>query len=123
MHSEPEATSAVEATVTMTLSRAILRGAQMNPTQAFRTVYDCKTGGTCAIGAACEALGILDKATNSYTAPRPESWRRVAMAWTECPHCGAFDYGQQIMTHLNDHHTWSRELIGLWVAIQERRLA
>ena len=105
----------------MRLSDAIRLGAMLKP-QAFGDFTDGV--GTCAFGAANEALGrpadheIVDE------------WAALCRAESCCPCCGQRpgslvldDYElpntAALIVHLNDDHVWTREAIADWVATIE----
>ena len=101
----------------MKLSEAIRLGA-MNRPQGFYRLYD--QGRTCAMGAAAEAMGILDHENNCYIdghKSKIKHWTPVAMTMTPCPACEEYgiDNMQRVMVHLNNDHRWSRERIADWV--------
>lgn len=109
----------------MRFSEAMMRGAKLRP-QAFGVLFDRETGGSCALGAAAEAIGILDTTgTNRYVlgAKAPVEWKAVVLTKAPCPACDEdFLDVQEVVIHLNNDHRWSRELIALWVAGIERSL-
>ena len=95
----------------MLLSEAIRLGAKLGP-QAFGKLHDENTQGTCAIGAAFQVLGEF----------RSEHQWCVAKIPIRCPDCGREKKKiYHIITHLNDHHRWSREAIADWVETLENR--
>ena len=106
----------------MTLSEAIRAGAQMRPRQAFYQLYDSASEGTCALGAAAEAIGILDKENSSYTGKAPVEWKPVAKSRQRCPECRVRDDLQGCIRHLNNVHRWSREHIADWVHRKELKV-
>jgi hypothetical protein len=96
------------------LSEAIRLGAMMRP-QAFGTVFDGI--GTCAMGAACDAVGA-----NYYNMRDSDELGMNHDDCVPCPACGKrpqeFVYASTIagnIAHLNDHHFWTREAIADWV--------
>lgn len=114
----------------MKLSEAIRLGAMMKP-QAFGALYD--NGATCALGAAGDAMGILDRNRNDWIPGSTEKvwwWRPVATAEALCPSCGQRarnSYGwitsstvEDVIVHLNNDHRWTRERIADWVESVER---
>ncbi len=117
----------------MRLSEAIRLGAMLRPRQAFWTLYEPDIDATCALGAAADAIGILDTTTSNafiVRATAPQEWRGVATRLVDCPVCeGPFDpppaFGyracdvQSAIVHLNNDHRWSRERIADWVETLE----
>lgn len=119
----------------MKFSEAIRKGAAMRPAQAFYVLFDRATNGTCAIGAAADAIGLLD--TTHYNRfldgqKPPQDWRWIRDRVATCPACAAdsrmwveFDTIPTILTvqpvirHLNNEHRWTREQIADWVAVIE----
>lgn len=101
----------------MTLSDAIRLGAMLKP-QAFGGML--KDGGTCALGAAADALGCL----HSAMSPRCEivtryPWLSIRTQ-TVCPACSYRpQWFDTVIAHLNDEHHWTREQIADWVATVE----
>lgn len=92
----------------MKLSEAISLGSTLNP-QAFGKVIDAR-GGRCAWGAAFEAMGLM--------APDQEwSWTTRVV---KCPNCYTVLLPvHSVIIHLNDHHRWTRQQIGEWIATIE----
>lgn len=113
-------------TDTMELSEAIRVGAERRPRQAFRVLYDAATDATCALGAAADAIGILDTSQSNAWLPgtkAPKAWRWATQLAT-CPACGDTCWSgevQSVIIHLNNTHCWTRERIADWVATLERR--
>jgi hypothetical protein len=107
----------------MRLSDAIRLGVMLKPAQAFYVLYDPATGASCALGAAADALGLLDTTRrNAYTvgAKGPDTWRWMQHGSFECPACeGRDDDAQALIIHLNNDHRWTRERIADWVATIE----
>lgn len=99
----------------MTLSEAIRLGAMMKP-QAFNSGSD---GGSCALRAAHDALGLSSVMTVSGYAVinYSELAHRYPMLHTVsvCPHCGFDDTTVSLVWHLNDQHHWTRERIADWI--------
>ena len=93
------------------LSEAIRLGATMKP-QAFCAFY--RNGGSCALGAAFDAIGLDpdDPDTTTY----PISWSWALAILRECPVCHE---PAGIASHLNDVHRWSRERIADFVEVLE----
>jgi hypothetical protein len=100
----------------MLLSEAIRLGATLNA-QTFEKLHDKKTLGTCAIGAALEALG-----QNGAKMKELYPW----LFWPEyayCPQCGRkFPNPVRVITHLNDRHRLSRSAIADFVKAIEANL-
>lgn len=97
----------------MKLSEAIRLGSMMKP-QSFNSDTD---GATCALQAACEALG------------RPvEDWCELVWEYENladleprCPQCGRAEEFEGVVWHLNDTHRWTRERIADFVEQIENR--
>lgn len=112
----------------MRLSEAIRLGAMIRP-QAYGTYFD--GAGTCANGAALEALGILDVKSyaNTYECQYRlvkafqktdvyAGFRKIYHHMKACPECGATfsEFGRvDAIVHLNNDHRWTRERIADWV--------
>lgn len=100
----------------MPLSQAIRLGAMLHP-QGFGECFDGV--GTCAFGAAREAIGI-DPGWPMVTDKWPWMSRYVV---GKCPQCGVDAALPSIVSmHLNDGHRWTRERIADWVESEERKL-
>lgn len=105
----------------MKLSEAIRLGSMLKP-QAFGMISH--DGGTCAIGAAYDAVGI-DIFHLRDSLPIAERamvvYGKLPMLQTasECPVCGYLLEVGFVLTHLNDHHRWTREQIADWVETVE----
>lgn len=95
------------------LSEAIRLGAMLRP-QA-RGGYFVK-GGSCAIGAALEAIGMNSKCLDA--GPALSRWP-LARNVVPCPQCLDSGTAWSMAAHLNDHHQWTREQIADWVATVE----
>ena len=107
----------------MKLSEAIRLGAMLRP-QGFRRFFSPK--GSCAMGAAIEALGLDLDATNvGLSEAYPWLFQAVG-----CP-CGRADHAAKsmyrtrkgkvggvcvVIAYLNDFDRWTREQIADWVA-------
>lgn len=107
----------------MRLSEAIRLGAMMRPNQAFYNLYDVDDEATCALGAAAEALGILDTEAigGGYTAKAPVEWKAFVLQTVQCPECHySIDKVDACIVHLNNEHRWSRERIADWVEALEK---
>lgn len=94
----------------MKLSEAILLGSTLRP-QCRGELF--RNGGSCAFGAAAEALGQQDIDSRAL-------WPWLDLPLT-CPVCGETEgIGAAIVSsHLNDSHFWTRERIAEWVATVE----
>jgi hypothetical protein len=103
---------------TMKLSEAIRLGAMLKP-QRFGGLY--VDSGTCALGAAMDAIGALPKkqsviCSDAEWEPALRLWgglldRRVAHPVNASPE----DLVCHVITNLNDSHKWTREQIADWV--------
>lgn len=114
----------------MKLSDAIRLGALLRP-QAFGRLFDADERATCALGAAYEAIGELDRFLEIDADPTAASMEllepafKVLTAWgtgqfVTCP--GPQQVQMQLgaaITTLNDHHKWTREQIADWVETLE----
>lgn len=109
----------------MRLSEAIRLGSMLRPTQAFYTLFSVKNGSTCALGAAAEAVGLIDTAQeNSYLPGKraPAEWKPISRATATCPACDFDDDVEGCIIHINNEHRWTRERIADWVELQEQRI-
>ena len=98
----------------MRLSDAIRLGAMMKP-QAFGHLHDPLTKGTCALGAAHDAMGLLRLTSAGYCKAVPEVWEAAFdTVIVGCPECRMHHRKVMILTHLNDDHRWTRERIADW---------
>jgi hypothetical protein len=111
----------------MKLSEALRLGAMLRPQQAYGALFNDSNGGTCALGAIADAVGLLDTENNKYYGPIPEPirslWRPVAnvVCASACPQCGERAFGSdRVIVHLNNEHKWSRERIADWIESIER---
>lgn len=99
----------------MKLSEAIRAGAAKRPTQAFGVLYDFRDDATCAIGAAADAIGMLDTSSHNRFLPGvepPLAWKAVCYQQMTCPSCGEiFKRLDTWMIHANSVHRWTREAI------------
>jgi hypothetical protein len=93
----------------MPLSQAIRLGSMLKP-QVFGILRN--RWGTCALGAAREAVGVRTRASVKL----PWGWIEQE---SECPSCADEMSVDWIITHLNDNHRWTRERIADWVATVE----
>jgi hypothetical protein len=73
--------------------------------------------GSCALGAAFEAVGLLNvmHRPSDPHPEMPESWELEKP--TRCPACNRTTDDEMVflITHLNDHHRWTREQIADWI--------
>lgn len=102
----------------MKLSEAIRLGAMLKP-QAFGHYW--VDGGSCAIGAACDAAGVGALGVAEFEG------QFLSIYVQPCPECGirpdsrgeyAAGFINTVM-HLNDIHFWLREQIAEWIATIE----
>ncbi len=105
----------------MKLSEAIRLGAMMKP-QGTGYLHSLDGLKSCALGAACDAVGIpiskyFDQHIEAFSAAT-RRWPFMNWAFvhpvTETPKAVA-----QIIWDLNDHHHWTRERIADWVSTVE----
>ena len=117
----------------MRLSEAIRLGAMLRPQAKGRLFHE---GGSCAIGAAYEALGLVKKLDDnldtgcgvSRLMPTVYPW--LTSLYRGCPHdekCAEWSLStahtfHALIPHLNDDHSWTREQIADWVEQQEQKL-
>lgn len=95
----------------MKLSEAILLGSMLRP--QMRNEFMGPTG-SCALGAAGEALGFL---AHGDLTPYEVQWPWVATRAVECPVCCArLVSAVDVIMELNDVHRWTRPQIAAWVA-------
>lgn len=128
-----------------TWSEAIRAGIAIRPVQAFHKFYDAETGGTCANGAALEAIfgetfdnEKLRDQWDEVSAVIREYYKpclnhRVALP-CECISLldgplemedltvGRVHRLDNIVVHLNNHHRWTRETIADWLESEEEKL-
>lgn len=94
--------------------------------QAFGT--DSDGIGSCAFGAAREAIGISfikddDDCENDDRQKIWDIWPIMAMT-LKCPECGVSMFAATVVSHhLNDNHRWTRERIADWVETIENQQA
>ena len=130
----------------MRLSEAIRLGAMMKPqafgelmtTAEFRTalmgqnIRVVEITGTCALGAAMDAVGELPTASiyeMDYEYDGESVFPQLAHVVGDCPVAGcAYEWPagagrkkdlDNMIPHLNDEHLWTRERIADWVATVE----
>ena len=118
----------------MKLSEAIRLGAMLKP-QAFGIMFN--NGGTCALGAAADALGRLDDIDREVVPFMSEIWPPEWNISTQlggnlaaiilskerirCPDCTRIYHAVgSVVMHLNDFHCWTREAIADWVETTEQ---
>ncbi len=95
----------------MKLSEAIRLGATLRP-QGFGAFNTDE--GTCAIGAAFNAIG------KDAEIEQVEEWNDLILHRFECPVCDR--RAHSTIVHLNDFHRWTREQIASWVESIEARI-
>lgn len=111
----------------MRLSEAIRLGSMLKP-KTEGSLW--KAGKSCALGAACDALGIRqgnddDFSTHAlgvefpylYAAVRCPACRSVQGVWRRLFN-EEYDV-EDVIIHLNDDHKWTRQRIADWVATIE----
>lgn len=99
----------------MQLHEAIRLGAMLKP-QNFGEESVPHVHKSCALGAACDALGIvvahgLDADYAAIQGRYPALYTHEA----ECPACQDRDVPVSLVWHLNDRHRWTREEIATWL--------
>lgn len=101
----------------MRLSEAIRLGA-MNKPQVFGALI--RDGGTCALGAAYDAVGLLIGENADVPCLGAEMFPLLNTA-SDCPDCYFVrnEFTGFVITHLNDLHQWTRERIADWVETLE----
>jgi hypothetical protein len=95
----------------MRLSEAMRLGTLVTA-QAFRALF--MGDGACAWGAALLAVGANSERSLRSAARRRWPWAFAVSV--NCPSCGRSRLVWEVIAHLNDHHRWTRERIGAWVA-------
>jgi len=102
------------------LSEAMRLGALLKP-QGFGKLYDLRSKGTCAFGAAFDAIGRLHEAVLQCGNLDTE-WQPLIDTIVVCPHCDRVRGPlESMVVHLNDGHQWTRERIANWVETIEGR--
>lgn len=112
------------------LSEAIREGAKLRP-QAHHGML--LAGGTCAMGAAAEAIGFSTREIDyGCYFDLLDLYPYARTTETTCPvvSCGkAWDFDNksrtylgQLIVHLNDDHRWTREAIADWLESEEEKL-
>jgi hypothetical protein len=110
----------------MKLSEAIRLGATMKP-QAFYGLASVDGLRTCAMGAAYDAVGMLQITESGEAKIQiPVGFKRweIMDMQAKCPACGCLFAVVNAVMHLNDspNHRWTREMIADWVELEEVRL-
>ncbi len=105
----------------MRLSEAIRLGAMLRP-QAFHGLF--KDGGSCALGAALDAMGITDEEAFQRRLSLFEGASQIRVMVPPCCRC-LVDLHEvdAVIVHLNDTHQWTREQIADWVETLEQASA
>lgn len=96
----------------MRLSEAILLGSTMRPQIRSRYITP---DGTCALGAAGEAIGRKEFSGTAASIV----WPWLDRGTIPCPDCNGVTFTKWVIQHLNDDHKWTRERIAEWVATIE----
>ena len=99
----------------MKLSEAMRLGATMKP-QAFGLLRDKRNGGTCALGAVMDALGVLGE-YNAHVKVQ-DTWPGLkfeSVGEVENPVTGDRYSRWQTIIDLNNRHRWTRERIADWI--------
>jgi hypothetical protein len=111
----------------MRLAEAILLGSVNSP-QAFGELKDMHTQGTCALGAAMEAVGIeINGLSSSPYGDALKLWPYLDSLLQVCPICGFLAdplnfSGPHMIPHLNDKHRLTRPEIAEIVRQAEDKL-
>ncbi len=110
----------------LSLADAIRLGSLLHP-QAFGDWWtkDYNAHGVIAITATC-ALGAASVAIGHDLSKRGSPFRAFLDAFSACPVTGCVlsrVHQQDLITHLNDDHRWTRDQIADWVETQERAQA
>lgn len=103
----------------MKLSEALRLGAMIR-SQAFGQYFDGV--GSCAAGAAAEALGLRIDILSSGAIDEFCANTKFDTVLNEVQYCPACRLnvatalsGEGVMVHLNDYHHWTREAIADWI--------
>ncbi len=118
----------------MELSEAIRKGSKLRP-QTFNETYGTAADGsfgTCAVGAAYEAVGRIvftteaDGGTQVHLSAESPSFPLLYEYYDEPLPCGCKRPSRitrllEIIAHLNDEHRWPRERIASWVRHVEKK--
>jgi hypothetical protein len=126
-----------------TFSEAIREGAKLRPVQAFHRFFDVETGGTCANGAALEAIfgepftnELLEERRYEVVQVMRSDFSYLIGLKVEVPcECNRLHNGpagedptgrrhrpDNIAVHLNNYHKWTREAIADWLESEEEKL-
>jgi hypothetical protein len=112
----------------MKLSEAIRLGSMLKP-QGDGVLFD-EGGGSCALGAACDALGVERHDQSRFMVHALEVEWPMLLKAAKCPACSfikgiirrwreeEFDL-EDVIIHLNDDHGWTRQRIADWIATME----
>lgn len=111
----------------MKLSEAIRLGSLLKP-QCEGALW--KDGQSCALGAACDAVGVPDEEDYDIAIHALRMEYPALDAEAQCPACSFIagiwrrwrekEYDvEDVIIHLNDDHLWKRERIAAWVALRE----
>jgi hypothetical protein len=107
----------------MLLSQAILAGVQKRTRQAFGSMF--RGSGSCVLGAAYEGarLGVYDQTLQLQRVQSlfPSEWQMEK--YTRCPWCMHTGAKVDVLMHMNDHHTMTRQTIAEHVASWEATAA
>ncbi len=116
----------------MELSDAIRKGSTLRP-QTFGEIYGTAADGslgTCALGAAYEAVGHLAFTTEAdgrmliHLRAEAAAFSLLYEYYDEPLPCGCkrpITRLLEVITHLNDEHHWPRERIASWVRHVEKK--
>ena len=100
------------------LAEAILTGIKRRPTQSFGSYFG-PNGGSCALGAAYEAMYRLPVDADGKRPTRDLDWFFDCLDMVRpCPGegCKKRIFLAAILVHLNDDHRWTREQIAEWLS-------
>jgi hypothetical protein len=104
----------------MTLAQAMREGAKLRPQAFYKLFFD---GGSCALGAALEAVFGMDSVRCPLFWNEIDETLRSCLPQlprlSACPECGTEFGTLRTVTHLNDEHRWTRERIADWVETVE----
>jgi len=103
-------------------SEYIKIGCELRPFQVFGTMYQ-HSHSSCAAGAFID--GYSGERRTDYD-PLGIIWNQIVWQFqfrsriVACPECGPDfpNFPDQLVSHLNDHHKWTRERIGDWLDAQ-----
>lgn len=110
----------------MKLWRAMLKGSKVT-NQFFGSLFDAAPNPTtaCAMGAAFIGIGVPATLARIIPVMHYSNYFPILNSLSACPvDCNTCDkYGLDlIVTHLNDHHDWTREAIAEWIKTHEDAL-